>query len=203
MKLSTRRSRYLLPIEVPDVVLFSTGVVEDGAAAGLVDIRHAVRADALFAEQVIQLARRQRRPGNRRAGRPADPPVGGIEGCYDTAARTRTTMPGWANQFRLRQLRRHNSRQIINLEDILRVGFYTNVERINRIRGTLGCGKEVMTRSERCSGGVGRADAASGTIRWPSSQNQSSQGVNAILDLLRTGCQWRLLPREFPVWGTA
>jgi putative transposase len=26
--------------------------------------------------------------------------------------------------------------------------------------------------------------------------------LNAILYLLRTGCQWRLLPREFPVWGT-
>lgn len=26
--------------------------------------------------------------------------------------------------------------------------------------------------------------------------------VNAILYLMRTGCQWRLLPREFPVWGT-
>ena len=27
--------------------------------------------------------------------------------------------------------------------------------------------------------------------------------LNAIFYLLRTGCQWRLLPREFPVWGTA
>ena len=26
--------------------------------------------------------------------------------------------------------------------------------------------------------------------------------VNAIFYLLRTGCQWRLLPREFPRWGT-
>ena len=26
--------------------------------------------------------------------------------------------------------------------------------------------------------------------------------VNAIFYLLRTGCQWRLLPREFPAWGT-
>jgi putative transposase len=26
--------------------------------------------------------------------------------------------------------------------------------------------------------------------------------VNAIFYLLRTGCQWRLLPREFPPWGT-
>jgi putative transposase len=26
--------------------------------------------------------------------------------------------------------------------------------------------------------------------------------LNAIFYLLRTGCQWRLLPREFPVWGT-
>lgn len=26
--------------------------------------------------------------------------------------------------------------------------------------------------------------------------------LNAIFYLLRTGCQWGLLPREFPVWGT-
>ena len=26
--------------------------------------------------------------------------------------------------------------------------------------------------------------------------------LNAIFYLLRTGCQWRLLPREFPPWGT-
>src|SRR3954451_6639596 len=26
--------------------------------------------------------------------------------------------------------------------------------------------------------------------------------LNAIFYLLRTGCQWRLLPREYPVWGT-
>ena len=26
--------------------------------------------------------------------------------------------------------------------------------------------------------------------------------LNAIFYLLRTGCQWRLLPREFPVWRT-
>ena len=26
--------------------------------------------------------------------------------------------------------------------------------------------------------------------------------INAIFYLLRTDCQWRLLPREFPAWGT-
>src|SRR5918912_3402523 len=26
--------------------------------------------------------------------------------------------------------------------------------------------------------------------------------INALLYLERTGCQWRLLPREFPYWGT-
>src|SRR5260370_32637773 len=26
--------------------------------------------------------------------------------------------------------------------------------------------------------------------------------LNAIFYLLRTGCQWRLLPPEFPVWST-
>ncbi len=28
------------------------------------------------------------------------------------------------------------------------------------------------------------------------------QVVDAILNLLRTGCQWRLLPKDFPPWGT-
>src|ERR1700730_1385671 len=26
--------------------------------------------------------------------------------------------------------------------------------------------------------------------------------VNAIFYLLRTGCQWRMLPHQFPPWGT-
>ena len=26
--------------------------------------------------------------------------------------------------------------------------------------------------------------------------------VNAIFYLLRTGCQWRFLPKDFPPWGT-
>ncbi len=26
--------------------------------------------------------------------------------------------------------------------------------------------------------------------------------LNAIFYLLRSGCQWRMLPREFPPWGT-
>jgi len=26
--------------------------------------------------------------------------------------------------------------------------------------------------------------------------------INAILYLLRTGCQWRLIPSDFPPWGT-
>lgn len=26
--------------------------------------------------------------------------------------------------------------------------------------------------------------------------------INAIFYLLRTGCQWRLLPKDFPPWGT-
>jgi putative transposase len=27
--------------------------------------------------------------------------------------------------------------------------------------------------------------------------------LNAIFYVLRTGCQWRLLPRDFPTWKTA
>ena len=29
-----------------------------------------------------------------------------------------------------------------------------------------------------------------------------SCGIECDFYLLRTGCQWRLLPREFPLWGT-
>ncbi|WP_090572381.1 transposase [Nitrosomonas sp. Nm33] len=29
------------------------------------------------------------------------------------------------------------------------------------------------------------------------------QAVNAILYVLKTGCQWRQLPREFPAWSAA
>jgi len=28
------------------------------------------------------------------------------------------------------------------------------------------------------------------------------QVINAILYLLRTGCSWRMLPHDFPPWGT-
>ena len=28
------------------------------------------------------------------------------------------------------------------------------------------------------------------------------QVINGLLYLERTGCQWRLLPKEFPYWGT-
>jgi putative transposase len=33
--------------------------------------------------------------------------------------------------------------------------------------------------------------------------NRYARGCQCnLLCLLRTGCQWRLLPREFPAWGT-
>ena len=32
--------------------------------------------------------------------------------------------------------------------------------------------------------------------------NDPWQILNAIFYLLRTGCQWRMLPRDFPPWGT-
>jgi putative transposase len=33
--------------------------------------------------------------------------------------------------------------------------------------------------------------------------DRPSPVLDAIFYLLRTGCQWRLIPREFPAWGTA
>ena len=33
-------------------------------------------------------------------------------------------------------------------------------------------------------------------------QVDTRQVVNAILYLVRTGCQWRMLPRDFPAWQT-
>jgi transposase len=42
-------------------------------------------------------------------------------------------------------------------------------------------------------------DACGGRVL--SKRLQRSAG-RAIFYLLRTGCQWRLLPREFPIWGT-
>ena len=35
-----------------------------------------------------------------------------------------------------------------------------------------------------------------------SAQVERRRIVNAILDILRIGCQWRRLPREFPHWST-
>src|SRR5260221_1441622 len=32
--------------------------------------------------------------------------------------------------------------------------------------------------------------------------HERSEIVNAILYVLRSGCPWRLLPHEFPAWGT-
>ena len=50
--------------------------------------------------------------------------------------------------------------------------------------------------------GVGGFDNPGREI-WGSSPSIDVRAVvNAIFYLLRTGCQWRLLPREFPPWPT-
>ena len=55
---------------------------------------------------------------------------------------------------------------------------------------------------ERCGLGDSLTAAACSTARWATTHNGPRAVVDAIFYLLRTGCQWRLLPREFPVWGT-
>src|SRR5258708_28864110 len=54
----------------------------------------------------------------------------------------------------------------------------------------------------RCSLVADRADIAGSTDRWPIAQNQPSRCLECHLLFATTGCQWRLLPREFPSWNT-
>src|SRR5580693_4722503 len=56
--------------------------------------------------------------------------------------------------------------------------------------------------SDRCSLGADRADVTGSPTRRPTTHTNIRAVLNAIFYLLRTGCQWRLLPREFPVWST-
>ncbi|WP_425286998.1 transposase [Nitrosomonas communis] len=37
---------------------------------------------------------------------------------------------------------------------------------------------------------------------WRPRELSMRQVVNAILYVLKTGCQWRQLPREFPAWSS-
>ena len=63
----------------------------------------------------------------------------------------------------------------------------------------------IRYRPERRGVGLARAAPARSAIQGPSAHDQSAlcgSVVDAILYLLRTGCQWRLLPRCFPPWGT-
>jgi transposase len=39
------------------------------------------------------------------------------------------------------------------------------------------------------------------TMGWPATVNRR-EVLNSIFYLLRTGCQWRMLPREFPHWSS-
>ena len=51
--------------------------------------------------------------------------------------------------------------------------------------------------------GTARAAFAESIAWWPALHTTDMRVViNAVFYLLRTGCQWRLLPREFPAWGT-
>src|SRR5580693_3579250 len=57
-------------------------------------------------------------------------------------------------------------------------------------------------RSDRCSLAlIGPMSPAARRGGRPCKTNIRAV-LNAIFYLLRTGCQWRLLPREFPVWST-
>ena len=55
---------------------------------------------------------------------------------------------------------------------------------------------------ERRSVGTARPTFTCSTARWPAAHNRYSRRDQRDFYLLRTGCQWRLLPREFPAWGT-
>src|SRR3954447_26968345 len=46
------------------------------------------------------------------------------------------------------------------------------------------------------------AAVAPGTQGRPTTHDESSGGTRRHLYLLRTGCQWRLIPRDLPAWGT-
>jgi len=48
---------------------------------------------------------------------------------------------------------------------------------------------------------LGRA-AHPGLPRWPATQDGCTQRLDAILYVLRTGCQWRYLPKNFPPRST-
>src|SRR4051794_14816173 len=47
-----------------------------------------------------------------------------------------------------------------------------------------------------------RAVAAGRQARWPAAGDALREVLNALLYLLRTGCPWRMLPREFPPKST-
>jgi putative transposase len=51
--------------------------------------------------------------------------------------------------------------------------------------------------------GSGRAPFSRLRARAAAREQQTcGPPINAVFYLLRTGCQWRLLPHEFPAWGT-
>src|SRR6266851_2997826 len=55
---------------------------------------------------------------------------------------------------------------------------------------------------ERCGvGTVGAVDPAS-AYGWSAAHDDMREALNALLYLLRTGCQWAMLPKEFPPRST-
>jgi hypothetical protein len=54
------------------------------------------------------------------------------------------------------------------------------------------------TDLDRGSLGSTRSSVASSTARWTAADNGYSGCDQRYFYLLRTGCQWRLLPRSFP-----
>ena len=57
-------------------------------------------------------------------------------------------------------------------------------------------------RSQRRRLGLDRPVPAGSPVGWAATHADLRAVLNAIFYLLRTGCQWRLLPREFPRPGT-
>ena len=60
----------------------------------------------------------------------------------------------------------------------------------------------LCNRPDQFSLGTHLASSSGSATRRSTTHNRFRAVSDAIFYLLRTGCQWRLLPREFPVWGT-
>ena len=69
-------------------------------------------------------------------------------------------------------------------------------------RETGNCHRALFRGFDGRSLGAARSTLACSTRRWRPRKTNIRAVLNAIFYLLRSGCRWRLLPRQFPAWGT-